>query len=145
MNHCTHLMASANPASSAALLLQEVGPQRAGCRGSQATRPQRIWTMFAGETAAIPHPAALVPSGLRLELPSVKRIQTGGFDPSHPCGDAAGWQHGGFFGLRQPEGVRSELLRVETQAHPPCELTPDRGPASEAEAWTKWAKVHRVQ
>ena len=93
MNKCTHLMASANPVSSAALLLQEVAPTRARCSGSETTGPQRIWTMFSGETAAIPHPAASVPSGLRLELPSVKRIQTGGFDPSHPGGNATGWQH----------------------------------------------------
>ena len=39
------------------------------------------------------------------------------FDPSHSGSSAAGRQHGESFRLGQPEGLRSELFRDETQAH----------------------------
>ena len=91
----THLMASANPVSSAVLLLQEVAPKNAGCSGSQTTGPQRIWTRFSGETSSIPSRAHQCRQDC-VETSISEQPPSRGFDPRQPGGNAAGWQHGEF-------------------------------------------------
>ena len=84
MKNLIHPRASAEPVSSALLLLQDVAPGNAGSRGSYETGPQMTLTKISGETTATHQPAISVPSILRLQPPSVKSLQPGDSMPG--CG-----------------------------------------------------------
>ena len=99
------------------LLLHEVAPKNAGCRGSHATWPHKRRTQLSGETAAIHRPANSEPSAWRLKPPSGKGLHPG---DSFPVILVVVRQVGNMeicFRLGQPESRRPELIRVETQAH----------------------------
>ena len=97
-------IASAEPVSSAVLLLQDVAPRKA--RGSHRTGPQMILTKkISGETIATLQPAVSVPSILRLKPPSVNCLQPGDSTPvsmvavqqvGHMVNFSTSWRTGRF-------------------------------------------------
>ena len=126
MKKLAHQMASARPVSSAVWLLQVAAPKDAGCRGSQITGLHRIWTVFSGGTAAIHQPAASVPSGLRLKLPSVKSLQLVDSISINLVDTRQVGSKEEKFRLRQTEVPRSELVWVTTMAQWLVRISPRR-------------------